>query len=285
MTPDLRARHEPDHAVLGRTGANRSPGELVVAGIERRTTSMVGAVVDRLKNEILRGQFSAGSPLPAETELCAMLKVSRATLRESLQVLEQIGVVARDEGPRRRLVVPGEDVRLSRLALHDLLHYQRVTIEEVFDVLDVVGPQIIRLAAAEATAEDRAAIEATITAMAETSDAAEAERLHRLFHTQTAQASKNRFWLIVWSSIDAALISMNVHAVASPTTVPSLYQLHAPIARAVLSGEPEKAARSILKHDAVFKKAHSGPESSAGRRRAQRPTRPAVPRSRPSGAG
>lgn len=233
-----------------------SPPELrqfVVAGIERHPVSVVEAVVQQLKNEILGNQLPPGSLLPAEAELCAMLKVSRATLRESLQVLEQMGVVARDDTPRRRLVVPAEEVRLTRLSLHDLLHYRRVSFEEVFDVLDVVGPQLIRLAATEATGEDREAIRATIAAMAETTDPGEAEQVHRRFHNLTAEASKNRFWAAVWHSIDAALVSMDVHAVAGPTTTPSLYELHAPIATAVIKGQPGKASAAVLRHDAALR--------------------------------
>lgn len=238
---------------------------LVLDGIERRTTSMVEAVVERLKHEILGGQLSPGSPLPAETELCTMLKVSRATLRESLQVLEQMGVVARDDTPRRRLIVPDEDVRLSRLGLRDLLQYRRVTFDEVFDVLDVVNPQITRLAATEATEDDRTAIRATITALADATDPAEAERLHLRFHDQIANASKNRIWLVVWRSIDAALSSSDIHAVSGPTTAPTLYEVHAPIARAVLAGDPDRAAAAIRRHDAVTKKAY-GATGRRGRR-------------------
>ncbi|WP_329609273.1 FadR/GntR family transcriptional regulator [Arthrobacter sp. ATA002] len=42
---------------------------------------------------ILDSRLQAGSPLPTEAELCSALGVGRNTLRESLKVLQALGVV------------------------------------------------------------------------------------------------------------------------------------------------------------------------------------------------
>jgi DNA-binding FadR family transcriptional regulator len=56
------------------------------------------AVADRLRQEILRGNFRAGERLPAERELAARLGVNRGAVREALGKLEQLGLVEIRQG-------------------------------------------------------------------------------------------------------------------------------------------------------------------------------------------
>jgi DNA-binding FadR family transcriptional regulator len=243
---------------------NEQTSGLVVSELVRRPTT-VEAVVEQLKAEILGGQLKQGTPLPGENELCSMLKVSRATLRESLQVLEQMGVIARDD-TARRLVVPNEDIRLTRLGLHDLLQYEWVSFEEVSEVIDVIGPQIMRLAAIGATPEQKRELADVIAAMGATTDPEETTRLHDSFHHIAVGACRNRFWLSLWRSINGALTTMDIHAVSGPNSNPTMYELHAPIAEAIIAGDEERAAASALRHNAVFKEVYFGaqPGKAAG---------------------
>src|ERR1041384_5455915 len=61
-------------------------------------SSVVDAVADRLRSEILAGRLPAGSRLPSERELSLALGVNRLTLRASLARLEAIGLVATRHG-------------------------------------------------------------------------------------------------------------------------------------------------------------------------------------------
>ena len=51
------------------------------------------SVIQQVESAILQGRYAAGDRLPAERELQGLLDVSRNTLRESLRVLEQKGLV------------------------------------------------------------------------------------------------------------------------------------------------------------------------------------------------
>lgn len=55
-------------------------------------------VADVLIDQIADGEFSVGSMLPTELELCERFGVSRYTVREALRRLEEMGLVARRQG-------------------------------------------------------------------------------------------------------------------------------------------------------------------------------------------
>src|SRR5688500_13079031 len=67
-------------------------------------SSVVDAVSDRLRNEILAGRIVAGSRLPSERELSLALGVNRLTLRAALARLEAMGLVSTRHGSGTEVV-------------------------------------------------------------------------------------------------------------------------------------------------------------------------------------
>src|SRR6202451_589796 len=60
--------------------------------------SVVDAVADRLRGEILSGRLRPGTRLPSERELSLALGVNRLTLRASLARLEALGLITTRHG-------------------------------------------------------------------------------------------------------------------------------------------------------------------------------------------
>lgn len=63
-----------------------------------RTAPLYSLIADRAETRIRSGAWPAGSRLPPERELCRELDVSRATLRQALDELEERGLVTRHQG-------------------------------------------------------------------------------------------------------------------------------------------------------------------------------------------
>src|SRR3984957_14572621 len=60
--------------------------------------SVVDAVADRLRGEVLSGRLRPGTRLPSERELSLALGVNRLTLRASLVRLEALGLITTRHG-------------------------------------------------------------------------------------------------------------------------------------------------------------------------------------------
>jgi DNA-binding FadR family transcriptional regulator len=80
-------------------------------------SSVVDAVADRLRNEILAGRIAPGSRLPSERELSLALGVNRLTLRAALARLEAMGLVSTRHGSGTEVVPWRERAGLEALPM------------------------------------------------------------------------------------------------------------------------------------------------------------------------
>ncbi len=80
-------------------------------------SSVVDAVVERLRGEILAGRQRAGSRLPSERELSLALGVNRLTLRAALARLEAMGLVATRHGSGTEVTAWRERAGLEALPM------------------------------------------------------------------------------------------------------------------------------------------------------------------------
>src|SRR5580658_1753048 len=121
--------------------------------------SVVDAVADRLRGDILAGRLRPGTRLPSERELA--LGVNRLTLRASLARLEALGLITTRHGAgtvvaswreRAGLEMLGTLVRGLKLAdptWHDL-------VRSALEVRRILAAEAVALAAGRHTEEDLA---------------------------------------------------------------------------------------------------------------------------------
>lgn len=93
------------------------PAETLAAIGPVARSSVVDAVSDRLRNEILAGRIAAGSRLPSERELSLALGVNRLTLRAALARLEAMGLVSTRHGSGTEVVSWRERAGLEALPM------------------------------------------------------------------------------------------------------------------------------------------------------------------------
>ena len=69
-------------------------------GLERigNSDTLVKEIIIQLSQAIIEGDFKPGDKLPSEAELCEHLGVGRNSLRESIRMLNAMGVVETKRG-------------------------------------------------------------------------------------------------------------------------------------------------------------------------------------------
>jgi DNA-binding FadR family transcriptional regulator len=108
------------------------------------------SVIQQVEEAILQGRLAAGDRLPPERQLQAVLDVSRNTLRESLRVLEQKGLVEIRKGNRGGIFVKRLNADCMAESLGLFVQSQRITMEQISEFRQDLEGLVARRAARQA---------------------------------------------------------------------------------------------------------------------------------------
>ena len=110
------------------------------AGLLVKALPRYAALAEALAGEIMRGRHPVGARLPTEQALCTTFGVSRATVREALRRLRELGLVAAEHGVGTRVVAarPRPRYEMAVRSLADLQGYAGPTRLEVEERREIV---------------------------------------------------------------------------------------------------------------------------------------------------
>ena len=166
-------------------------GHELVAG--RRTRAPVAtSLVDRLVTGIAVGTFSPGERLPPERELAEQLGVSRATLRQALQAVADLGLI---EVRRGR----GGGSFVSQASWQDVapetarrtLEVELPRLRDLFDYRCLVEGMIARAAAERRTADDCSRLREALEDFRSARSMIEARAIDRRLHGLVCETARN----------------------------------------------------------------------------------------------
>jgi len=163
-----------------------------------------GRVATAIEQKILKRALRPGDALPTETELARQFAVNRSTVREALRRLESAGLVGRESNSKRlRVTRPGRAETASRVSR--ALALDEVTFIELWEAMLAVAPRTAALAAAHATPDAVAALEASTRTVesARSSDAAVTGVVE--FFGTLAEASGNRVLMLAMQPVTRLL--------------------------------------------------------------------------------
>lgn len=129
-------------------GASSSP----LRAMPVRPARTAELVADELRTRILRGELRDGERLPKEDELRELFRVSKASMREALLILETEGLISVRRGNGGGSVVRLPTPENAAWMLGLVLNAQTVTIDDVGAALRFLEPQCAVLCA---TRDDR----------------------------------------------------------------------------------------------------------------------------------
>ncbi|QCI67877.1 FadR/GntR family transcriptional regulator [Phreatobacter stygius] len=147
-------------------------------------------VAEAIEQQILSGRLQPGDPLGTEADLVRQFKVNRSTVREGIRLLEQGGLIRRDQSRRLHVSLPRYNRLATRVSRALVLH--QVTFRELWEASMSLETATVEAAAARATPEDLQELEDNLARMAAARDSQAHAEIDSEFHALIARVSKNR---------------------------------------------------------------------------------------------
>jgi GntR family transcriptional repressor for pyruvate dehydrogenase complex len=202
-------------------------------------------IVEQLRGLILKGTFVPGDKLPPERKLAEELGVNRASLREAIKALEQMGLVKTRQGDGTRVLDFMQTAGVE-LVSHLIPNGGEPNLDVLCDVLEFrrfFGREVARQAAHKATAEDLRRLEELVNRAADPAlDAESVMKFDFEFYVELTRAGRNRVFQLLINTIRTAVASYSGFFV-SFNPPPAVVRKHQKdVLKAVQSKEADKAA-------------------------------------------
>ncbi len=219
-----------------------------------RTLPAFRAIAATLEQKVMSGELPVGTALPSEQELAARFAVSRSTIRESIRLLEQMGLIRRAEGRNRlRISVPTDSDVGSRLKASLLL--QGTTYEHLWEALGAFEPACARAAARRATGSELDRIADNIARTeAAIGDPRDLVVLDIEFHALVAAASGNRALQIGRESVGELFYPAFIQVMTRLDAGPRLLSAHRKIHAALAARDQKEAELWMARHIGDFQR-------------------------------
>lgn len=212
-------------------------------------------VMSQIEERILDGRLKAGDHLPSERDLALLLGVSRPSLRESLRVLEALGVVdiRRGGGADGGAVLVGTPgpgfVNLLKLQLA-LGHFSAMDVLETRIALETWS---CSEAAYRSTESDHGELAAILDLMDDPLiEAKEFNRLDTAFHVRIAESTGNALTSHLMGSLRTAINRQMIEAYEGlddwRQTAQIVRHEHRTILEAITQREAQQSARLVSDH-------------------------------------
>jgi GntR family transcriptional repressor for pyruvate dehydrogenase complex len=221
-------------------------------------------IVRQFRQMIMDGLFKEGDKLPSERELATMLSVSRIPVRESLKVLEFLGIVRRRRGRMTLGHLSFEHV----LDFFDFLLCNPMhTMEEMFETREALECQAAILAARRHTKEDLEALSRAISDMEKSLEKDSRELgLTQNFHSLIVQAAHNRVLFRVFESLYELITFSRKEILKDPKRREIEFTYHKSIYERIAARDEEGAARAMREHmRAAMEHARKRPTPTPGK--------------------
>ncbi len=244
------------------------------------------SVIQQVQNAILQGGLAAGDRLPSEREVQGMLDVSRNTLRESLRVLEQKGLVEIRKGHRGGIFVKQINADCMADSLGLFVQSQRITMEQISEFRQDLEGLATRRAALRANPGRMGDVDRLIVRAEALAEDGPAQwdafmQADKEIHLALARLAGNPLHCFFLETVHTNLHRYHIHAYLprdEETIQTTLAELKA-IVQAVSRGESDRAEALAREH---VQRATETMKLAAGRKAGNpTPSRPTLERVKP----
>ncbi len=213
-----------------------------------RKQSISDMVYHQLEQCVLEGVWQPGQKIPSENALATQLDVSRATVRNALQRLSQIGLVEARQGGGT-YVKNNDDGQILQV-LKPLLIQTKPDVKYFLEYRLAFEPEIAALAAERVTPEQMEQIQNSLAQYEEvcrTGNIKSIEQCDLQLHYAIAIASANPLIIKIYEVIKD-IYGLNLSQIVQDVGVDAGTRYHRKIVNAIALGNPADARSFMRKH-------------------------------------
>ncbi|MCO4317619.1 FadR family transcriptional regulator [Phyllobacterium sp. 21LDTY02-6] len=204
-------------------------------------TNLADAAIDNIRAEIVSRRWKVGERIPNETELAAMLGVSRGPVREAVRVLAAKGLLETRQGS-------GTYVKSTLDVEEGMLRMRRTSLRDQVETRCALEVEAARLAALRANPDAITDLRVLLARRGEYEPSRRSVYIQRdfAFHRAVVTASGNRALLEVYDFFSASISDVIQATVTGELPEPDM-AAHVAIIDAIASGKPDFAAETARK--------------------------------------
>jgi len=223
-----------------------------------------GSLADTLRERILTGEVSEGTPLPPERAMVDETGLGRGSVREALRVLEAEGLLRTKTGRHGGTFTTLPDENNMARFVSQYVRGRRVPIRALLEARTAIEPDLAYLAALNRTAEDVVTLKDACTAMEAAPGDPEFGRHNLAWHFAVASASHNELLIAFLTSIENAIAEESAaHDFAARSfgeIRTAVIHAHHRITEAVAQRDADAAKRRMERHLSAYAATASHPD-------------------------
>lgn len=216
--------------------------------VERKTLSE--QVAEQLEAEILEGRLQESDQLPSERELMEQFGVGRPAVREALFYLQQLGLIAINNGTRARVIRPTAEAVMARLSGVTRQLLSKPEGQQFFqEARAMFEISLARHAARHATDEDIDKLREALKINRESlEDEAQFKRSDNHFHGVLASIGRNPIFDAIHDALSEWLDDRRAQALQREGEGEAALKAHTEIVEAIASHDPDAAEAAMRRH-------------------------------------
>ncbi len=203
-------------------------------------------VISKIKKLISDKRMGPGDALPSERRLSELFTVSRHSVREAIRVLQEQGVLAPRRGSGNYIRSSSRE-ELTR-ALSSLVSTDARRLFEIFQLRELIEPQIAALAAEMVLPEQLDEMDHLIRTQMATEDLSHLRKIDRSFHALIAKATGNALLSGIMEKISEAMDPSRTEGHQSDERRVASISGHCRILSALQAHDPIAAADAMRDH-------------------------------------
>ena len=210
------------------------------------SSTVVNAVVEKLRQALARGQWRSGEMLPGQRELAEQLGISRPSLREAVTVLETLGLVRSMPGKGVLVLDPDSAEQILVPA-----SVAEASLEDVLQLRYTLEPFIVGLVAQSINSSETGQLRLTLMDMREALEAEDAEAgvsAYIAFHEALFALTSNPIFQSVVQQTSNALKQSAQVLRKSPEHLAARLAENEAVVRAIRSKDSAQASAQMRRH-------------------------------------